>query len=108
MNIDEVIADAKAEEEANMTLLTAEKADSMETWQGGEVSIPISYLLKLSQANEDFGRLIDIIVTNFELNYNNTDLAIRDPQPIVEAMKVLFPHLCQDILDDLQEREEGV
>ena len=108
MNIDEVIADAKAEEEANMTLLTAEKADSMETWQSEKAPVPISSLLVLSQANKDFDRLIDIIVTNFELNYNKTDLAIRDSQPIVEAMKVLYPHLCEMILDDLREREEGV
>lgn len=103
MNIDEVIADAKAEEEAK---LTAEKADSMETWQNEKVSTPISSLLVLSQANKDFERLLDVIIASLELNYNGKGLAIRDASPIVEAMVVLYPHLCQDILDDLQEREE--
>ena len=105
MNIDEVIANAKAEEEANMTLLTAEKADSMETWQNEKAPIPISSLLVLSQANKDFNRLLDIIVASLELSYNGKDLAIRDAGAIVEAMKALYPHLCQDILEDLQERE---
>ena len=106
MNIDEVIADAKAEEEANMTLLTAEKADSMETWQNGEVSMPIYKVLEMAQANKDFNRLLDVIIASLDLSYNGKSLAIRDASAIVEAMVVLYPHLCQDILDDLQEREE--
>lgn len=103
MNIDEVIADAKAEE----AVLTEEK-EVMETWQNEKVSTPISSLLVLSQANKDFERLLDVIVASFELSYNGKDLAIRDAGAIVEAMKVLYPCLCQDVLDILQEEEEGV
>lgn len=106
MNIDEVIADAKAEEEVNKVL--TEEKEVMETWQNEKVSTPISSLLVLSQANKDFERLLDVIIASLELNYNGKGLAIRDASAIVEAMVVLYPHLCQDILDDLQEREEGV
>lgn len=101
MNIDEVIADAKAEE----AVLTEEK-EVMETWQNEEVAMPVYKVLEMAQSDKDFNRLLDVIIANFDLNYNKTDLVIRDTQPIVEAMKVLYPHLCEMILDDLREREE--
>lgn len=106
MNIDEVIADAKAEEEA----LIAEKKPTpfMETWQSEDVAMPVYKVLEMAQADKDFNRLLDVIIANFDLNYNKTDLVIRDTQPIVEAMKVLYPHMCEMILDDLREKEEGV
>lgn len=105
MKIDEIIADAKAEEEANKAL--TEKAPSfMETWQSEEVAMPIYKVLEMAQSDKDFNRLLDVIIANFDLNYSKTDLVIRDTQPIVEVMKVLYPHLCEMILDDLREREE--
>lgn len=105
MNIDEVIADAKAEEE---TILNTEKISTpfMETWQSEDVAMPVYKVLEMAQSDKDFNRLLDIIIANFDLNYNKTDLVIRDTQPIVEAMKVLYPHMCEMILDDLREREE--
>lgn len=105
MNIDEVIADAKAEEEVNK-VLTEKPPRFMETWQSEEVAMPVYKVLEMAQSDKDFNRLLDVIIANFDLNYNKTDLVIRDTQPIVEAMKVLYPHLCEMILDDLREREE--
>ena len=102
-NIEELIADAKAEEEVKREQVQDELTNALmksftanlnkgaeEKNNGGSVTISLSEYVELKQIESDFNRLFDAIVRSFELNYNHEDIRV-DGDIIKDVFKALYP-----------------
>ncbi len=112
LEIEEVIADAKAEEEAKKE--ADFKAKLKEGLQDAfkqeepKVSITVQEYVLLKQKELDLERLVNIIIDDVELNYNN-ELRLKSYDNIIDAFKVLYPeayaHLVAVELERVKEGE---
>lgn len=101
-DIEELIANAKAEEEVNKTaqddlteaFMRKFAADlnkgAEEKTKGGAVTIPLAEYVELKQLESDFTRLYEAIERSFELNYNHEDMR-ADGEIIKDVFKALYP-----------------
>lgn len=117
-NIEELIADAKAEEEAKkavqddltnalMKSFTANlNKGAEEKNNGGSVTISLSEYVELKQIESDFNRLFDAIVRSFELNYNHEDIRV-DGDIVKDIFKALYPEEYEAEYQTLLEECEG-
>ncbi len=115
-NIEELIADAKAEEEVNKTaqddlteaFMRKFAADlnkgAEEKTKGGSVTIPLAEYVDLKQTELDYGRLFSAIIDSFGLSYRHDHLIISKEDSILQTFKVLeaevFKDLEQDMVDE--------
>ncbi len=124
-DIEELIADAKAEEEVAREQAKAEKeAKDKEDFRdvlreqlkeafkpkvGEKVTIDLQEYITLCNKAMDLDRILNIIVDEFKLGYDNTYLRIEKEERIADAFRVLYPdvydHLLAIELD--QEENEG-
>lgn len=112
-DIDELIANAKAEEEVNKTaqddlteaFMRKFAADlnkgAEEKTKGGAVSVPLSEYVNLKQIERDFALLINAITSTFELGWNHEHIRIGDGDFILQTIKVLWPERVAEIEEDL-------
>lgn len=117
-NIEELIADAKAEEEVNKTaqddlteaFMRKFAADlnkgAEEKTKGGAVTIPLAEYVELKQMESDYDRLFSAIVRSLELNYNHEDIRV-DGDIIKDTFKALYPEEYEAEYQTLLEECEG-
>jgi hypothetical protein len=119
-NIEELIADAKAEEEvrreqvhddltnALMRSFTANLNKDAESKgaesKGASVTISLAEYVQLKQMELDYDRLYSAVMESFGLSYHNDHLIISKDDIILQTFKVLhaeeFKELEQDMVDE--------
>lgn len=116
-NIDEVIADARAEEEVAKEQaiensgndfreeLKAKLKDMFSTSAENKVTLSLNEYLLLKFKERDLEILTSTILSNFKLNYSGEDLRLES-NVVVEVIKVLYPDMYDAILEDLQKEGE--
>lgn len=102
VDIEEIIADARAEEEvAREQAAAKEKSfkDELreklkETFRPREeerVTITLSEYVILTNKAMDLDRVLNAIVDNLKLSYNKEFLSLRNDDKVVDAFRVLYP-----------------
>lgn len=124
-DIEEMIADAKAEEEvAREQERAAKEEKAREDFRDtlreqlkdalkvrndeSKVTIPLSEYVILKQKEADLDRILNALVDDLELNYTNDALRIRGGERAIEAIRVLYPEAYDTLLAaeiDRAERE---
>lgn len=127
-DIEEMIADAKAEEEVAREQERAARAakeekareDFRDTLREqlkdvlkvrndeSKVTIPLSEYVILKQKEADLDRILNALVDDLELNYVKDALRIRGGERAIEAIRVLYPEAYDTLLAaeiDRAERE---
>lgn len=125
MDIEEMIADAKAEEEVAREqeraakeekaredfrdTLRAQLKDALKVRNDeSKVTIPLSEYVILKQKEADLDRILNALVDDIELNYSKDALRIRGGERAIEAIRVLYPEAYDALLAaeiDRAERE---
>lgn len=114
-NIDEVIADARAEEEANKAALKdfretlrdkLKDTFTVEAVEIQKVTIDLEEYVQLRLLAENLNKLTCIIEDSLELNYNSTKLRLKDDQSITTLYKLLYPVSYNTIYDTLLKSKE--
>lgn len=116
LNIDEMIADAKVEEQVEKEQAKAteenEKEDFKEALKAAlmpksdsKVTIPLSEYVILLQKEADLGRLLDAIVHSLDLGYNDEYLILNKSENVVDAIRVLYPDVYDHLLLERAEKE---
>ncbi len=121
--IDEVIADAMAEEEVTIEQELSEektkegfkdffKEQFKEAIKGdSKIIINLSEYVMLKQKEIDLDRILSAITDNLELGYNNKYLSLKYKDKVVDAIKVLYPEIYDHFLAvelvKLEHEEEG-
>ena len=117
--IDEAIADAIAEEEVKKEQQAEETkthnfrdeleaqlkdafSDSLKTRKENKVTIDLNEYLILKFKERDLERVVDTILAELRLSYNNEYLRIDNDDNVVDVIKVLYPDVYGGILEDLQ------
>lgn len=100
MEIDEMIADALAEE-------TAQKnADNKRGFKPFNdepmVTVPLKEYLSIYARALDYSRLVEAVVADSKLNWNR-DALILDGKTTLEAVRVLIPDIYAETLRSLQD-----
>lgn len=114
MDIEEIIADAKAEEEVAAEQERAakeEKAreDFRDTLReqlkealipksDNKVTISLSEYVILKQKEADLDRILNAIVDGLDLGYNKEYLTLSDKDKVVDAFRVLYPDVYDHLL----------
>lgn len=123
IEIEELIADARAEEEVAAEQERAareEKAredfrntlreqlkDALKVRNDeSKVTIPLSEYVILKQKEADLDRILNALVDDIELNYSKDALRIRGGERAIEAIRVLYPDVYDHLLAAELERAE--
>lgn len=123
IEIEELIADARAEEEVAAEQERAareEKAredfrntlreqlkDTLKVRNDeSKVTIPLSEYVILKQKEADLDRILNALVDDIELNYSKDALRIRGGERAIEAIRVLYPDVYDHLLAAELERAE--
>ena len=115
IEIDEMIADAKAEEETREDFknkLRDGLKDALEPKSNTKVTIDLSEYVTLKQKDMDLDRLLSTIIDALELirGYSNDYLRLSSEgeNAIVNAFKVLYPTAYDNVLAmELSRKEEN-
>jgi hypothetical protein len=123
MDIEELIADARAEEEVAAEQERAakeEKAreDFRDTLREqlkealipkdeNKVTISLSEYVILKQKEADLDRILNAIVDGLSLNYSKDDLRLGESDNVVSAIRVLYPDVYDALLAAELENVEG-
>ena len=102
LEIEEVIADAKAEEEAKKeadfkTKLREGLQDAFKK-EEPKLSITVKEYVLLKQKEQDLDRLVNIIIDDVELSYSKDELRLKSYDNILDAFKVLYPEAYAHLL----------
>ena len=122
MDIEEMIADARAEEEVAAEQERAareEKAreDFRDTLReqlkealipksDNKVTISLSEYVILKQKEADLDRILNAIVDVLGLSYNKEYLSLKESENVVDAFRVLYPDVYDALLAAELERAE--
>ena len=110
VNIDEMIADAKAEEEVEKEQAKATKEeekkkefkdfikDVFTPINDSKVTISLREYTLLLQKEIDLQRILDAIVDGLELGYNKEYLILNKRENVVDAIRVLYPDIYDHLL----------
>ena len=126
IDIEEIIADAKAEEEVAREQDKAAKAAKEE--KAGEdlkellreklkvaliaknddtnITISVKEYVILRQKDQDLERILSAIVDNLELSYNNEALTLKNDRRVTETFRALYPEAYGALLAAELERAE--
>ena len=121
-NIDEVIADARAEEEVakeqaiessenkfredlKAHLIDAFK-DNIKLNKENSVTLSLNEYLILKFKERDLENIISAIIPNLTLGYDGESLRLNNKSDVVDVIKVLYPDMYDAILEDLQKEGE--
>ena len=121
MDIEEMIADAKAEEEvAREQERAAKEEKAREDFRDtlreqlkealipksdNKVTISLSEYVILKQKETDLDRILSAIVDGLELSYNKEYLRLKDDN-VVDAISILYPDVYDTLLAAELERAE--
>lgn len=118
VDIEEIIADARAEEEVAREQAAAKEKrfkDELreklkETFRPREeerVTITLSEYVVLTNKAMDLDRILNAIVDRLTLSYNNEYLVLGDRDKVVDAFRVLYPEAYDALLAAELERAEN-
>lgn len=108
--IEEMIADAKAEEEVRKdnefrTQLKNGLKDALDV--SPRVEIPLAEYVALKQQETDLNRLLHAILDNLELNYSGDALRLKDYDTLANIFKCLYNEAYLHIMAaELEQREK--
>lgn len=121
-NIDEVIADAIAEEEVAKeqakknsenkfreelkTCLIDVFKDNAKFSKDNSVTLSLNEFLTLRYKERDLETIITAIISNLALSYDGVRLTLNNKSDVVDVMKVLYPDMYDAILEGLQQKED--
>lgn len=113
-DIEELIADAKAEEEVAREQAKAEKTntfredlkahlvdalgDSIREKRENKITIDLYEYILLKQKATDLDRILNAIVDELELNYSKDYLRIKNGERIADTIRVLYPDVYDHLL----------
>jgi len=120
VDIEELIADAKAEEEVRkeqpckdfsfrdeLESRLKEAFSDIKTRRENKVTIDLNEYLILKFKERDLERIVATILDKLTLNYTKDGLKISDQlDDISNIIKALYPEVYENILFDLQEEAE--
>ena len=101
INIDEMIADAIAEEEVKN-----DNKGMFSKFNEVEITIPLKEYLSLKLMSADFDRIMRGIMDSFGLNYNGESLRVNNGESITEVMNVLYPDIMENLYEELKKKEQ--
>ena len=101
INIDEMIADAIAEEEVKN-----DNKGMFSKYNEAEITIPLKEYLSLKLMSADFDRIMKGVMNSFGLNYNGESLRVNNGESITEVMNVLYPDIMENLFEELKEKEQ--
>lgn len=120
-NIDELIADARAEEEVAKeqaiknsenkfreelkTCLIDAFKDNAKFSKDNSVTLSLNEYLILRFKERDLETITSAIISNLALGYDGESLRLNIKNDVVDVMKVLYPDMYEAILEDLQQKE---
>ena len=121
-DIEEMIADAKAEEEVageqaiensenkfkeelKACLIDSFK-DNAKFSKENSVTLSLNEYLILRFKERDLETITSAIISNLELGYDGESLRLNNKSDVVDVMKVLYPDMYDAILEDLQKEGE--
>ena len=121
-DIEEMIADAKAEEEVAREQAKEENtrkfkeeleahlkdafSESMKARKESKVTIDLNEYILLKFKERDLEKVIGAIVSELRLGYSKEYLRISDGDRIVDTIKVIYPEAYEEILEDLIKEAE--
>lgn len=109
-DIEEIIADARAEEEVAREQAKAKKEvsfkeqlreqlkDALMPKEESKVTISLKEYVILKQKEADLDRLLNVIVDGIGLSYNKDFLMLRHDEKVVDAIRVLYPDVYDRLL----------
>lgn len=120
-DIDEMIADARAEEEVakeqaiensenkfredlKAHLIDAFK-DNIKLNKENSVTLSLNEYLILKFKERDLENIISAIIPNLSLGYDGESLRLNNKSDVVDVIKVIYPDMYEAILEDLQQKE---
>lgn len=120
-DIDEMIADARAEEEVakeqaiensenkfredlKAHLIDAFK-DNIKLNKENSVTLSLNEYLILKFKERDLENIISAIIPNLTLGYDGESLRLNNKSDVVDVIKVIYPDMYEAILEDLQQKE---
>lgn len=120
-DIDEMIADARAEEEVakeqaiessenkfredlKTHLIDAFK-DNIKLNKENSVTLSLNEYLILKFKERDLENIIRAIIPNLILGYDGESLRLNNKSDVVDVIKVIYPDMYKGILEDLQQKE---
>lgn len=122
IDIEEMIADARAEEqvakeqaiensenifreELKAHLIDAFK-DNIKSNKENSVTLSLNEYLILKFKERDLENIIRAIIPNLTLGYDGESLRLNNKSDIVDVIKVIYPDMYDAILEDLQKEGE--
>lgn len=119
-DIEELIADAKAEEEVAREQEKAAKEQAFKDElreqlkeklftkrESAKVTIDLDEYVELKLKAADFDRILKAIVSSIELSYSKEYLRIKNDDNVIDTIKVLYPEAYDAIFEDLLAEDEG-
>lgn len=104
INIDEIIAEAMAEEEVKKDMADS-KANIFKT--DTKVTIDLNEYVTLKILEKDFSSILSIICEGLELNYNKDDLIYdADRSTLANTIKIIYPDIYSSIFAELKEEDK--
>ncbi|MBO6304841.1 MAG: hypothetical protein J6M62_07195 [Selenomonadaceae bacterium] len=123
MDIEEMIAEAKAEEEVAREQAKAAKEEKaredfrnalrkglnedLSNKDDSKVTVSLKEYVILKQKEQDLDRIMSAIIDDLGLSYNNEYLRISSGDNIVDAFRVLYPTAYDTIFEAELERAEN-
>lgn len=120
VDIEELIADAKAEEEVRkeqpckdfsfreeLESHLKEAFSDIKARRESKVTIDLNEYLILKFKERDLERIVATILDKLRLCYGGNDLMLNDSGEIINIIKALYPEVYANILYDLQEEDKG-
>ena len=110
-SIDEMIADAQAEEEVKREVFEADIRDSLRDRvkeaikDDVTVRVPLTKYEELISDSIDLARLLKAIVADAELNYHADGLRI-DGSNVADAFKILYTEEYYKLVDELRKKKD--
>lgn len=105
-NLDEMIADARAEEQVAKenakdnfrNELKKQLREALEIKHNENVTVSLEEYITLNNKAMDLDRILNAIVSGFKLNYSNNGLRLYDDERVTEAFRALYPEAYDTIL----------
>lgn len=103
--MDEMIADARAEEEVRKAQIEAKIAETKK--DSTKVNIDLEEYVGLRMAFEDYKKLVDSIFKGCRYYKYGADISINEDKVVMTMLKLNFPELYLDTLLKLKEEKEA-
>lgn len=110
MDIEEMIADAKAEEEVKSSFVDTFKEQLAENLKNNDTKafVSLEEYAQLRMATRDLDLIINSVIDNCELNYSRNGLRFKDERDFFKLFKVLYPDIYTDAFNTKKEEQDGL